>query len=460
MRLRNRRENKGKTLLIYMLVILFVAIGAFMFFSPIFEKNRPTMSIQKELFWNIKTPLEVELSDDNAISSYEITFIDGDNETVLDTQVVKKEKGNLKLRVSPPKVAKDYNPSEAIVRFEVYDNSKWNFFLGNKLEKEFVLKVDKISPVANVLSNSYLIKRGGSAVVVVEVKDDNLKDFYISFNNEERFELLPFKKENFYIAIVAWPIDIKEFKRFNLVAVDKAGNKTTTKVPFYIKSLKPKIDNIKISDDFIENVSAKVLEKSGYTLPDSKEEIFIEENKNLRAKNVNTIKVKTRENLSKTLHGNFNIKAFKQLRASLTFAKYGEKRYYYYKGKKIDEEWHLGMDWASIPKAKIYTTNPGKVIFNEYLGIYGNTIIIDHGFGISSLYAHTNRTNVELGEKVKAGAYIGNTGSTGAVFGDHLHFGVLIQGVEANPSEWLSRYWVRENITKIIKRALKVIDSQ
>lgn len=460
MRFKNKRENRGKSFLIYALIILLIAIGIFVFFSPIFEKNKPTMSIKDELFWNLKTPLKLSLKDDNEISSYEFTFIDGDDEIKLDTQVVNREKGSIDLKISAPKVDKDYNPENAIVRFEVYDNSKWNFFMGNKLDKEFKLKVDKISPVANILSNTYLIKQGGSAVVVVEVKDENLDDFYISFNNEERFELFPFRKENFFISFIAWPIGIKEFKRFNLVAIDKAGNETITKIPLYIKKLKPKIDNMKISDDFIENVSAKVLEKSGYTLPDTNEEIFIEENRELRAKNIETIKIKSRENMQKGMFYKFNIRAFKQLRASLTFAKYGERRHYYYKGKRIDKAWHLGVDWASIPKAKIYTTNSGKVIFNEYLGIYGNAIIIDHGFGIGSLYAHTNRTNVELNQKVKAGAYIANTGSTGAVFGDHLHFGILVQGIEVNPDEWLSRYWIRENVTKIIKRALKVIDSK
>jgi len=156
----------------------------------------------------------------------------------------------------------------------------------------------------------------------------------------------------------------------------------------------------------------------------------------------------------------FDIKAFKQLPSSMTFAGYGERRYYTYNGKKIDEAWHLGMDWASVKKAKIFTTNSGKVIFNGYLGIYGETIIIDHKFGLATLYAHTSRSVVEVNEELKAGQYIANTGSSGAVFGDHLHFGVLVQGIEVNPSEWLSRYWVRENIIKTIDNAKKVINSK
>ena len=95
------------------------------------------------------------------------------------------------------------------------------------------------------------------------------------------------------------------------------------------------------------------------------------------------------------------------------------------------------MDWASVKEQVLLQLILEKVIFRGYLGIYGESIIIDHGLGIASLYAHTSSQSVDVGDMVVAGQEIGNTGSTGAVFGDHLHFGILIQGIEANPNEWL-----------------------
>ncbi|XPV82158.1 MAG: hypothetical protein ACNI22_16670 [Halarcobacter sp.] len=74
-----------------------------------------------------------------------------------------------------------------------------------------ILDVDRKRPVANVIRNSYNIRRGGSAAVVVEVKDENLQDKYISFNNEYRFELIPYLKESYYVAIIAWPVGEEEF---------------------------------------------------------------------------------------------------------------------------------------------------------------------------------------------------------------------------------------------------------
>ncbi len=77
---------------------------------------------------------------------------------------------------------------------------------------------------------------------------------------------------------------------------------------------------------------------------------------------------------------------------------------------------------------------------------------------MASLYAHTSAINVELNDKVVAGQQIANTGATGAVFGDHLHFGMLVQGIEVNPNEWLDFTWVKTNVTKTIDDAIKIIN--
>ena len=179
-----------------------------------------------------------------------------------------------------------YKGEDAVLEIEAVDNSKWNFFEGNKVVKNIVLKIDMKKPIANVLSNSRYIQRGGSAAVVVNVEDKNLKDFYITFNNEKRFELIPYKKEGYYAALIAWPIDIEEFNRVNLVAIDKADNITITKIPFYIQKKNIKIDKITLSEKFIKNVSVNVLEQSFEKVPSELEDIFIYSNKDLRKKNI------------------------------------------------------------------------------------------------------------------------------------------------------------------------------
>lgn len=457
----NRKKNdKAIKLLVYVFIITIISTLAFVFLSPVFEKNKPKTTLASEIFWNLKTPLQINLSDDNEIKSYKITYNDGKKSVILDTKVISKQKGSLTLDIIAPKQDIMYHPKEVSLKLEVFDTSKWNFFKGNSLVKEVKVKVDNKRPIANVITNSYLIRQGGSAVVIAEIQDENLKDFYVSFNNQDRFELIPFYKDNYYFAIIAWPIFRDSFEGVNLVAIDEASNQTITKVPLYIKSLKKKVDNIKISDKFIEQVSKNVLNKSGYDIPSNSSEIFIKENKYLREQNVKTIKEVSLNYMNKDKISNFNLKAFRRLPSGMKFAGFGERRHYFYNNDKIDEAWHLGMDWGSIKRAKIFTTNAGKVIYNDYLGIYGNTIIIDHNYGLSSLYAHTSRSNVNLKDNVKAGQQIANTGSTGAVFGDHLHFGVLVQGIEVDPKEWMDRNWIKLNVTNTISQAKKVIDSK
>ena len=455
-----KRNNKAKSLLIYAILILIIIVGVFIYISPSFERNSPKLTLNDDKYWNLSSPLRINFSDDTEIKSYIITYKDDKNEVKLDTQVVRGNKNSIDLNILAPKFDRLYKAKNVSLTIEVSDNSKWNFFMGNKLVKVINLEIDRKKPIANVINNSYLIKKGGSAAVIVEVEDENLKDFYISFNNKERFELIPFYKENYYMAIIAWPMDIEEFDRVNLIAIDKAKNKTLTKVPLYIKSRKVKIDNMKISDNFINKVSKVVLTRSGFDVPNDEAEIFVKANKELRQSNVDTIKNEVRKNMNLEKFSNFNIKRFKQLPGSKTFAHFGERRHYFYKNEKIDEAWHLGMDWASIRKAKIFTSNAGKVIFKDYLGIYGNTVIIDHKYGLATLYAHTSSFNVELNQMISANKQVASTGSTGAVFGDHLHFGVLVQGIEVNPLEWMDKYWIRENITKIISQAKKAIKSK
>lgn len=459
MKFTNNKSSK-KGLWIYIILIVVLIGVVFLFFSSMFERNAPKINVNNEIYWNFKKAINVSIEDDTKIKSFEVFFQEGEKRVKLDTKIIKEENGALDIEIQAPNFGEFYKPKEGNLIIQAFDTSKWNFFKGNKSLTNSKIIIDKRSPVANVITNSYLLRQGGSGILIAEITDDNLKDFYVSFNDQELFELYPFYKENYYISIITWPIDIKEFKRVNIVATDLAGNKTESKVPFYIKSFKEKVDDIKISDSFINNVSKYVLENSNMDVPNDPIDIFVKTNKELRKKNVKTIRDVSRKNYSNIMKTSFDIKPFIRLANAATFAKYGERRHYYYDGKKIDEAWHLGMDWASIKRAEIKVSNPGKVIYKDYLGIYGDSVIVDHGFGLASLYAHTSSIKVELNDEVKAGEYIANTGATGAVFGDHLHFGILIQGIEANPNEWLDFTWMKTNITKTINDAVKVIDSK
>jgi len=447
-------------LLLSFILLLSILGGGYLYLSPSFEQNKPIIQCEDSVYWNLKSKLNIQINDESGIKYYKVIFKDGQRDIVLNQKILNEIQQSISLDINPPKLDMFYTGKNVTIEIEVVDNSKWNFLEGNKIVKHIQVEIDTKKPIANVLSNSRYIQRGGSAVLVVNIEDENLKDAYISFNDKKRFELLPFYKENYFVSLIAWPIDIEKFSRVNLIAIDKANNKTITKIPFYIQKKKIKIDNIKLSKDFIKNISASVLEQSFEEIPANLDEIFIYSNTQLRAKNIEMIEKATKQTKSNELINNFNIKPFKRLRGSKTVAGYAQRRHYYLDERKINEAWHLGIDWASVKKAPIRVSNKGKVVFKDYLGLYGNTIIINHGMGLASLYAHTSTQNVNLGDEVKPKQKIANTGSTGAVFGDHLHFGILVQGVEVNPIEWMDKNWIKTRITDILVDAKKEINNK
>ena len=132
-----------------------------------------------------------------------------------------------------------------------------------------------------------------------------------------------------------------------------------------------------------------------------------------------------------------------------TRANFADHRTLIYQNQVVGEAYHLGLDLASVRNAEIPAANSGKVVFTGDMGVYGNLCLIDHGLGLFSLYAHMNDFTVKPGDLVKKGDLIGHTDSTGLAFGDHLHFGIIVGGLEVTPIEWLDPKWVRNIVNNI-----------
>lgn len=98
---------------------------------------------------------------------------------------------------------------------------------------------------------------------------------------------------------------------------------------------------------------------------------------------------------------------------------------------------HTGVDLAAIAGTPIYAAEAGTVIIAGVRGGYGNAVVIDHGGGLATLYAHQSRLTVSVGENVAAGERIGFVGCTGYCTGDHLHFEVHINGKHTDPMAYL-----------------------
>ena len=90
--------------------------------------------------------------------------------------------------------------------------------------------------------------------------------------------------------------------------------------------------------------------------------------------------------------------------------------------------------------------NRGRVFHAGWLGIYGNCVIVDHGMGLQSLYAHLSSIGVKVGDIVELDAELGRSGSTGLAGGDHLHFTMLLSGNAITPIDWWSAQWVQDRV--------------
>ncbi|MGI8745612.1 MAG: M23 family metallopeptidase [Bryobacteraceae bacterium] len=137
---------------------------------------------------------------------------------------------------------------------------------------------------------------------------------------------------------------------------------------------------------------------------------------------------------------------FLQLANSKVESQFADVRSYIYKGKKVDQQVHLGFDLSRVKNTPIPAANDGLIVFAEKLGIYGNCVVIDHGYGLQSIYGHLSQIQVKPGDAVKKSQTIGLSGATGLAGGDHLHFSMQVDGVQVNPVEWWDEHWIRDRI--------------
>jgi murein DD-endopeptidase MepM/ murein hydrolase activator NlpD len=137
---------------------------------------------------------------------------------------------------------------------------------------------------------------------------------------------------------------------------------------------------------------------------------------------------------------------FLQLSNSKVESQFADIRSYLYQGKNVDQQTHLGFDLSVVKNVPVVAANDGKVIFAGDLGIYGNCIVVDHGYGLQSIYGHLSSIGVKPGDEVKRSQEIGKSGDTGLAGGDHLHFTMQVDGVQVNPVEWWDGHWIQDRI--------------
>jgi hypothetical protein len=243
--------------------------------------------------------------------------------------------------------------------------------------------------------------------------------------------------------MLAFPFAETEHIPIFLIARDEAENQSKTPVPYDLVKKTWRQRQININDGFIQRTvhpliaQSPEIDESGDLLDD-----FLAVNTTLR----NITNQRLAEIAKDTRPQRLWSGSFLQMSNSQVQALFADRRDYYYSGKKIDTKDHLGYDLAATKNYPVEAGNTGVVIFAGDLVLYGNTVIIDHGYGLQSLYGHLASFTVEVDEEVEKGMIVGYTGSTGMAGGDHLHFSILLHGQQVNPIEWWDRRWITLHI--------------
>jgi murein DD-endopeptidase MepM/ murein hydrolase activator NlpD len=339
-------------------------------------------------------------------------------------------------------MADDFMPQEgaAILTVMTSDGS----LRGNESETTRAFQFDLYPPQLQVLSPLLYINQGGSENLIYRVSDDAVSSgvqvgphFFPGFpanipdDPDARFALFAFA----YNLPADTPVTV--------VARDAAGNEAVAGVSNQVSSGAFRNREIQVDDGFLQKVVPEIMSRTTEIRDQgSLIDTYVEINSRLRELNHARV-----TEMSAASEGEFLWDGgFLQLSNSQVESLFADHRTYFYEGEEVDQQDHVGFDLSVVARYPIEATNAGRVILAEYFGIYGNTVLIDHGVGLISLYGHMSSIDVEAGQSVAKAEILGRSGETGLAGGDHLHFGLFLHGVPVNPIEWWDAMWVQDHI--------------
>jgi murein DD-endopeptidase MepM/ murein hydrolase activator NlpD len=254
------------------------------------------------------------------------------------------------------------------------------------------------------------------------------------------------------VAFFALPWDQDLASRITVFARDAAGNEATADLDHRVFPKPFRDSRIELPDTFLSRVVPAILENTPSLKVNDPNDLvssFLAINRDLRRENNDAIKALASRTSPKVLWSG----PFVQLGNSQVEASFADKRTYFYKGEEIDRQVHLGFDLAVTANIPVRAANDGVVVFADWLGIYGNCVVVDHGMGVQSLYAHLSSIETKAGAAVTRDTVLGRSGMTGLAGGDHLHFTMLVNGEAVTPVDWWSTQWIEDRVTRKIREA-------
>ncbi len=308
--------------------------------------------------------------------------------------------------------------------------------------------LDLTPPTLDLLSATQYLGQGGGGLVVYRAKGASRTGVNVGGIFFPGFPVGPIDAGT-HVALIAVPYDFPVASPIVLNAYDEAGNSASRSVASEIRPRRFPRDSVDIKEEFLQRKLPELLPERTSVPPDQLLQAFLVVNRDKRRQAEEAKRTISTKTLPKPLwHG-----TFLQPKNTKVFSNFAETRSYRFRGQDVDTQVHFGYDLASVKESPVAAANRGTVVFAGPLTIYGNTVILDHGLGLQTLYAHLSRIEVQEGQQVDKGAELGRTGSSGLAIGDHLHYEVLIHGISVTPLEWWDTRWIRDHILKPLREA-------
>ncbi|MEM6792681.1 MAG: M23 family metallopeptidase [Acidobacteriota bacterium] len=328
------------------------------------------------------------------------------------------------------------------------------------LRETSTLPVKLQPPALQLVSDRPVVRQGGSGAVVYSIGERAVRhgvrvgELEVLGHPLPRADGDPDGSAHFVLYGV--PHDLTDSGDIVLFAADELGNRAERQFLSRFDARRFTADEIRLSEDFLRSVVPAILDNSPEVSPSGDLlQDYLEVNRNLRRLGAERLREMSARSTPERLWRG----AFDQLPSSRVMAVFGDRRTYLFNGQAIDQQTHLGHDLASVRRAPVPAAESGRVMLAEYFGIYGNTVVIDHGYGLLTLYSHLSSMSVASGDSLTRGAELGRTGVSGMAGGDHLHFSVVVGGVMVEPLEWWDRRWLESRLAGPLGEAFAIAGS-
>lgn len=426
------------------LLLAYVGWAKFEWLAPTARLREPVSAIGE------RSILHLEVADrGSGLRSIEVSLEAGGTRYVIFTEEIPATSWrgsgvhlrSLDLPVAPREAKIPDGEARLVVRAR--DGSWLNLFVRRPPALVETVEVDTTPPTIEVLTTQHYVRLGGSELVLYRPSADSVR----SGVQVDRYffpgtgGLLP--DPSIHAALFAIPQDLSAEARPRLIAEDRAGNRR--EISFWV-SVKPRRfaeRTLEVTRDFLERKVPELLARNGMPSGSELLEGYLAVNRDLRVRSEEKIRELCGRSEPRILWQG----PFLRQPNSAPLSGFADRRTYVYEGKTIDRQTHLGFDLASLRSAEVLAANDGTVVHAGDLGIYGDTVILDHGLGLFTLYGHLSAIQVRVGQSVKRGEPLGRTGETGLAAGDHLHFSTALWGVHVDPIEWWDPKWIRDHVT-------------